>query len=85
MPLFCPLSHLVCVRFDKQTGVGGVRGNRTGDVFCLACQSVSLWRGEGVQTRRKTKEEAVKDGEGNRVKRTGIGVRICGGKVRNRL
>lgn len=40
--LFSPLADLVCVRFDKQTGVGGVRGNRTGDVFCLACQSVSL-------------------------------------------
>lgn len=36
---------LVCVRFDKQTCVGGVRGNRTGDVFCLACQSVCLEEG----------------------------------------
>lgn len=33
---------LVSVRFHKQAGVGGVRGNRTGDVFCLACQSISL-------------------------------------------
>lgn len=52
---------LVCVRFDKQTGVGGVRGNRTGDVFCLACQSVSLWK---CIHAKKTKEEAGREGIG---------------------
>uniref|UniRef100_A0A8D8BGR2 (northern house mosquito) hypothetical protein n=1 Tax=Culex pipiens TaxID=7175 RepID=A0A8D8BGR2_CULPI len=49
---------LVCVRFDKQTCVGGVRGNRTGDVLCLACQSVSLEEGfvfGWLQTKKKKK------------------------------
>lgn len=33
---------LIGVRLHKQTCVGGEWGNRTGDVFCLACQSVCL-------------------------------------------
>lgn len=73
---------LVCVRFDKQTGVGGVRGNRTGDVFCLACQSVSLWRCIHAKKKQKKKRE----GKGrNRVMGTEIGVRGCSGEVRNRF
>lgn len=68
---------LVCVRFDKQTCVGSVRGNRTGDVFCLACQSVSLQEGFvfGLQTKKKKK--AVEGDRGEK------GVQVGGGKVRN--
>lgn len=67
---------LVCVRFDKQTRVGGVRGNRTGDVLCLACQSISLEEGLdfGLQTEKK---KAVEEDSG------GEGVQFGGGKVRN--
>lgn len=55
---------LVCVRFDKQTRVGGVRGNRTGDVLCLACQSISLEEGLdfGLQTEKKKAVEEDRGG-----------------------
>lgn len=34
---------------------------------------------------REIKEEAGKEGKENRVKKTGSGVQICGGEVRNRF